>query len=194
MSVRLTQTQDAAVAALRQYIDAFNQGDPEAMAACFAVQGTIGDGMPPHLRQGSTAARDWYGDVLIEGEHSGASDYHMTLGPPLHADVTGDAVYLVSPATMTFKLQGKQVTQLGALFTTALRRVAEDWRIADLGVGKGPVSDVGREVVLPPSAAVANVGSSADRQPRRERRLCGAVLATTASTQSGLSAPLAVSG
>jgi hypothetical protein len=130
MSVRLTRTEDAALAALRQYIDAFNQGDPEAMAACFAVPGTI-------FWRGPTAARDWYGDVLVEGEHSGASDYRMTLGPPLHADITGDAVYLVSPATITFRLKGKQVTQSGAIFTTALRKVADDWRIGTWAWAKG---------------------------------------------------------
>jgi hypothetical protein len=34
------------------------------------------------------------------------------------------------PATMTFKAHGQQITQTGATFTTALRRVAGDWRIA----------------------------------------------------------------
>ena len=93
--------------------------------------------MAPHLWHGPTAAQDWYRDVLVEGEHAGASDYHVTIGPPLHADVTGDAAYVVSPATMTFKLKGKQVTQSGAIFTTALRKVAEDWRIAAWAWAKG---------------------------------------------------------
>ena len=138
MSVQLTQVEDAAVAAVRRYIDAFNVGDAEAMAACFAVPGTILDGMAPHVWHGPTAAQDWYRDVLVEGEHAGASDYRVTIGPPLHADVTGDAAYVVSPATMSFKVQGKQVTQSGAMFTTALRKVAEDWRIAAWAWTKGP--------------------------------------------------------
>ena len=133
----MSQVEDAAIAAVRRYIDAFNVGDADAMAACFAVPGTILDGMAPHLWHGPTAAKDWYRDVLVEGEHAGASDYRVTLGPPVHADVTGDDAYVVSPATMTFQLQGKQVTQSGALFTTALRRVAEDWRIAAWAWAKG---------------------------------------------------------
>jgi ketosteroid isomerase-like protein len=137
MSVQLTQAEDAAVVTVRRYIDAFNIGDAEAMAACFAVPGTILDGMAPHLWYGPTAAKDWYQDVLAEGEHAGASDYQVTIGTPLHADVTGDAAYVVSPATMTFKLKGKQVTQSGAIFTTALRKVAEDWRIAAWAWAKG---------------------------------------------------------
>ena len=46
MSVQPTH-QDAAVAAVRRYIEAFNVGDAKAMAACFVAQGTILDGMAP---------------------------------------------------------------------------------------------------------------------------------------------------
>ena len=45
-------------------------------------------------------------------------------------NVTGDSAYVVVPASMTFKVQGKQVTQTGAIFTVALRKLAEGWRIA----------------------------------------------------------------
>jgi ketosteroid isomerase-like protein len=82
-------------------------------------------------------AKDWYQDVLTEGEHAGAGDYRVTLGAALHADVTGDAAYVVSPATMNFKLKGKPVTQAGATFTTALRKVAGEWRIAAWAWAKG---------------------------------------------------------
>ena len=93
--------------------------------------------MAPHLWQGPTAAKDWYRDVLSEGEHLGASGYRVTLGDPLHADVRGGAAYVVSPATMTFDFNGKQVTQSGAIFTTALQKAAEDWRIAAWAWAKG---------------------------------------------------------
>jgi hypothetical protein len=46
----------------------------------------------------------------------------VTLDKPLHANVTGDGAYVVSPAP-TFKVNGKQVTQTGATFTTALRKL-----------------------------------------------------------------------
>jgi hypothetical protein len=68
--------------------------------------------------------------VLIEGKQHGASDYFVTVGEPLHNNVTGDSAYVVVPATMTFKVGGKQVTQSGAFFTVALRKLAEGWRIA----------------------------------------------------------------
>ena len=113
------------MATVRNYIDAFNRGDAKAMAAAFAPRSSILDGMAPHLWVGPTANQDWYRDVLAEGEQHGASGYHVALDEPRHANVTGDAAYVVVPATMTFNLQGKQVTQTGAVFTVALRKLAE---------------------------------------------------------------------
>src|SRR6476646_3676349 len=118
------------VAAVRQYLDGFNIGDAKVMSASFADTGSILDRMAPHLWQGPRAAQDWYRDVLIEGKQHGASDYFVTLGEPLHNNVTGDSAYVVFPAIMTFKAGGKQVTQSGAFFTVALRKLAEGWRIA----------------------------------------------------------------
>jgi ketosteroid isomerase-like protein len=123
--------------AIQQYIGAFNNGDVKAMAAMCDDPMAILDGMAPHVWHGPQATQDWYKDVLIEGEHLGAKDYKVDLGTPLHANVTGDAAYLVLPATMTFKLQGKQVTQSGAHFTVALRRLGAQWRLTSWAWAKG---------------------------------------------------------
>ena len=128
------------IATVRQYLDAFNKGDAKAMAASFAETGSILDGMAPHVWQGPTAAQDWYRDVLIEGKQHGASDYSVMVGEPLHNNVTGDSAYIVLPATMTFKLGDKQIKQSGAIFTVALRKVAEGWRIAAWAWAKGTAS------------------------------------------------------
>lgn len=125
------------LAAVRQYIDYFNKGDAEGMGEVFSVTGSILDGMPAHLWLGPTAARDWYRDVLIEGEQHGASDYFVTVGDPLHNNITGDNAYVVVPATMTFRVQGQQVTQIGAMFTVALRKLDEGWRIDAWAWAKG---------------------------------------------------------
>ncbi len=125
------------MAAVRKYIDAFNKGDTAGMAAMFAIPGSILDGMAPHVWQGPTAAQDWYRDVLIEGKQHGASEYFVTLGEPLHDDVTGDNAYVVVPATMTFKVRGKQITQTGAVYTVALRKLANGWRIVAWAWAKG---------------------------------------------------------
>ena len=85
------------IAAVHQYIDAFNNGDAKGMVATFAEPGVILDGMAPHLWQGQTATRDWYRDVLIEGKQHGASEYFVTVGEPLHNNVTGESAYVVVP-------------------------------------------------------------------------------------------------
>jgi hypothetical protein len=134
------QLDDGPIAAVQRYIDAFNNGEVEAMAACFAAQGTILDGTPPHVWHGDSAPKAWYRDVLTEGQHLGAGGYHVTLGAPSHADVSGDAAYLVFPATMTFNLRGTRITQTGALFTTALCKQTDGWRIAAWAWAKGRAS------------------------------------------------------
>jgi ketosteroid isomerase-like protein len=128
---------DDPMAAVRKYVDAFNRGDAAVMATTFAVPGSILDGMAPHIWQGPTATQDWYRDVLVEGKEHSASDYFITLGEPLHNNVTGGSAYVVVPATMTFKVRGEQVKQSGAVFTVALRKLAEGWRIAAWAWAKG---------------------------------------------------------
>jgi len=108
--------------AVRQYVDAFNNGDPKAMAAACDDPMQILDGMSPHVWQGSTAAEDWWRDVLAEGEHVGASGYHINLGEPRHVDLTDEYGYVVVPATMTFNLRGTPVTQTGSLLRRRFAR------------------------------------------------------------------------
>ncbi|WKG01932.1 nuclear transport factor 2 family protein [Mycolicibacterium sp. HK-90] len=122
---------------IRRYVDAFNNGDAEAMAAVCADPMQILDGMSPHVWQGPTATQDWWRDVLAEGEHLGASGYHLTLGEPRHVEVNGDHGYVVVPTMMTFDLKGQKVTQTGAIFTVALRRVAGEWRLTAWAWAKG---------------------------------------------------------
>jgi hypothetical protein len=122
---------------VRHYIDAFNKGDAKVMGETFAVPGSILDGMAPHAWHGPTATQDWYRDVLTESKQHGASDYFVNVGEPLHNNVTDDSAYIVVPATMTFKLGDKQVTQSGAFFTVALRKIGEGWRIAAWAWTKG---------------------------------------------------------
>jgi ketosteroid isomerase-like protein len=125
------------MAAVRQYVDAFNKGDVEAMAANCAMPTSVLDGLAPHVWQGPTACRDWYRDVLAAGEKEGATGYFVSLGEPRHVDVTGDRAYVVVPATMMFKVRGKQVTQSGSTFTVALQKLAEGWRITAWAWTKG---------------------------------------------------------
>jgi hypothetical protein len=125
------------VAAVRYYIESFNKEDPKAMAAMCAVPMSILDGMATHVWHGPTACEDWYRDAMTEGEHFGVTDYFVTLGEPKHNNITGESAYVVFPTTMTFKLQGKKITQSGAFFTVALRKLGEGWRIVSWAWTKG---------------------------------------------------------
>jgi len=124
-------------ATVRQYIESFNRGDPKGMAMMCAAPMSILDGMAPHVWHGATACEDWYRDAMLEGEHLSATDYSVTLGEPKHNNITGDSAYVVLPTTMSFKLHGKGITQTGAYFTVALRKVDDAWRIVSWAWTKG---------------------------------------------------------
>jgi len=132
-------TSNDPMAAVHQYVNAFNSGDAKAMAAACADPMQILDGMSPHVWQGSTAADDWYRDALTEGEHLGVTDYRIGLGEPQHVDVTGDYAYVVVPATFDYNVQGKPVNQTGAVFTVALRKVGPEWRLTAWAWSKGTI-------------------------------------------------------
>jgi ketosteroid isomerase-like protein len=125
------------MSAVRHYVEAFNEGDAKAMEAACADPMQILDGMSPHVWEGPSAAEDWWRDVLTEGEHLGASGYRITLGEPRHVDVTGEFGYVVVPASMTFDLRGRQVTQTGSIFAVALRKVVDEWRLTAWAWAKG---------------------------------------------------------
>lgn len=125
------------MAAVRQFVDAFNKGDTKTMAATCDKPMSILDGMWPHVWYGATACENWYQDVLIEGERVGAFGYRVALGDPWHVNIKGDHAYVVIPASMTFKLRGQDVNQSGSLFTLSLRKVDREWRIAAWAWAKG---------------------------------------------------------
>lgn len=139
------------VSAVQHYIGAFNRGDVSAMAAICATPMSILDGMAPHVWHGDAATESWYKDVLAEGQQLGANGYHVAIGKPLQAKVTGDAAYVVVPATMTFQLKGKQITQAGAVFTVALRKLPVGWRLTSWAWAKGTYRH-GFEASLVPSS------------------------------------------
>ena len=124
-------------ATVQRYVEAFNNADEDAMAACFANPGVILDGMAPHVWLGPSATREWFREALAESEHLGVSDFAMTVGAPLHDNVRSDAAYYVAPAALSFKVKGRPVTQSGAAFTVALRKVDEQWLITAWSWTKG---------------------------------------------------------
>lgn len=124
------------MATVQRYIAGFNNGDADAMAACWSEPSSILDGMAPHVWIGPTAPRDWYRDVLVEGERHGASGYKLTFGDVQRNDLNGDNAYLVISATLTFELKGQPMSTPG-LFTVVLHKIADKWLIRSWAWAKG---------------------------------------------------------
>jgi hypothetical protein len=96
---------------VRAYVDAFNNGDVDAMAAVCADPMQILDGLAPHVWQGPTAAQDWYADALVEAEHLGVTGLFIGTGEPKHVDVAGDFGYVALRVTFEYNLPSKHVNQ-----------------------------------------------------------------------------------
>jgi len=112
---------------VREFVDSFNRG--EMKTAC-ANQSTIIDEFPPYLWQGATACADWSNDFDVFREKNGIVDPKITLGLGQYIDVAGDRAYVVVQAHLTFKQNGKRVSERDPLLTLSLQKVADTWRIA----------------------------------------------------------------
>jgi len=118
------------IATVKQYVDYLNQGDAAKAAALCGPQSAIIDEFPPHLWQGATACSDWWNALVAYDKSNGVTNEHVTPGTRWNVTVTGDAAYVVVPATYQYKRNGKPVTESGAVWTLVLQRLAGGWRVA----------------------------------------------------------------
>jgi hypothetical protein len=120
---------DAGVTAtVRQFVDGFNTGDPKRAVPACADRAMIIDDFPPHRWEGSACA-DWARDVAAANKSAGITGGIVTLGKPWHVTISRNLAYVVVPATYTYKLHGKPVTESGSVFTLVLKKSAAGWRI-----------------------------------------------------------------
>lgn len=117
------------LAVVRQFVDAFNRGDVNAMSATCANETAIIDEFPPHEWHGAGACARWAADFGNDAKEHGITDPLVTLGKPAHVDITGDHAYVVGPANYTYKAKGTPVKEVGSTLTLALHREATGWRI-----------------------------------------------------------------
>ena len=117
------------MAIVRQFVDAFNKGDVNAMSAACANEGAIIDEFPPHEWHGADACAKWAHDFDTDAKAHGITDPVVTLGKPTHVDITGDQAYVVEPADYAYKANGKAVKEVGSIITLTLHRQATGWRI-----------------------------------------------------------------
>jgi ketosteroid isomerase-like protein len=130
------------LAVIHQYVDGFNTGDAKSgMAAC-ADQTLIIDDFPPHVWDGAGACAKWANDFDALAKKTQFTDGVLTLGKARHLDVTGDRAYVVLPASLTYKLEGKPMQTTGSLWTFALQKTAAGWRITAWAWAAGKDSPV----------------------------------------------------
>ena len=125
------------MAPVRQFVDAFNKGDTKATLGSCAQQVSIIDEFPPHLWHGAGACSKWFSDYDVDAKKNGISDGSVTLGMPLHVDVSGTHAYVIVPAEYAYKLKGKPVQETGSLITVVLQKGARGWHITGWAWAKG---------------------------------------------------------
>jgi hypothetical protein len=117
------------MAAVHQFVDAFNKGDTKTAAAACADQTSIIDEFPPHEWHGAGGCAKWTQDYDADAKRNGITDGVVTLSTPKHIDITPDRAYVVVPADYVYKQKAKPVKETGSILTVALKKGASGWRI-----------------------------------------------------------------
>lgn len=128
-SVAAAAENGAVMATVHQFIDGLNKGDMKAALSACAAPASVIDEFPPHEWQGPTACADWARDYAADSKRQGVTGGVVTLGTPWHVDVSDDRAYVVVPANYSYKQHGKSAAESGSIFTVALRKTAQGWRI-----------------------------------------------------------------
>lgn len=112
-----------------QFVAAFNKGDLKTALSDCAAQSSIIDEFPPYSWQGATGCADWSNDFDAYIKKNGMTGPKLTLGRLMHVDVSGDRAYVVIPAYFTFKQNRRRFNEGRSIWTVALQKVADSWRI-----------------------------------------------------------------
>lgn len=119
----------AVMAAVHQFVDAFNQGDTTTAIAACAKKTSIIDEFPPYEWHGDDGCSEWMRDYDADARKNGVTDGVVTLGAARHVNVTADRAYVVILADYGYKIKGKPVKETGSLLTVALHKGTKGWRI-----------------------------------------------------------------
>ena len=117
------------MATVHKFVDSFNNGDVKAAAATCADQASIIDEFPPYEWHGAGACAQWMDDYNADAKKNGIADGIVTLGAPLHVDITTDRAYVVVLANYKFKKNGKSVQETSSMLTIALQKSEAGWRM-----------------------------------------------------------------
>jgi ketosteroid isomerase-like protein len=117
------------MAAVSQFVDGFNKGDMKMLTSACADEVSIIDEFPPYEWHGPGACAKWSSDYEADAKKNSITDGHVTLITPSHIDVVGDRAYVVAAADYAYKEKGKALKEVGSIFTVALQKGTDGWRI-----------------------------------------------------------------
>lgn len=134
---RAAVAQAGPMVTVRHFLDAFNKGDVKAAGAACADDAVIIDEFPPYEWKSGNGCSVWMDAYAADATENKITDPIVSLGKPLHEDVTVDHAYIVLPAVYKFKKDGKPVAENASYLTIALRKGAKGWLISGWAWTKG---------------------------------------------------------
>ncbi|MBA2685692.1 MAG: nuclear transport factor 2 family protein [Gemmatimonadaceae bacterium] len=126
---RVAAQQADVMAAVNRFGEAFNKGDTKAVNAACASDAIIIDEFPPYTWHGPATCGKWMDAYAAEATKNKITDGQVTLGKPLHVDVTADRAYVVLPSRYVYKKAGKPVAENESFITISLQKTAGAWTI-----------------------------------------------------------------
>jgi ketosteroid isomerase-like protein len=141
MTVLMTATlaaseKDDVMAAVNNFVTAFNKSDSKAAIAACADDMAIIDEFPPYEWHGAGTCSKWLADYDADTKKNGMTEGVVTIGKPRHLDVAGDRAYVVVPAIFSFKEHGKPVKEKNATWTLTLQKTDGGWKFTGWAWGK----------------------------------------------------------
>ncbi|MBB6306368.1 nuclear transport factor 2 family protein [Xanthobacter tagetidis] len=137
IAARAAQPDDAdVIKVVNEYLADMNQGAADTFVRLCSPQTIIIDDFPPHTWQGPTACMDWLTAFAAYDAKAGITPRAVTIGKPWRVSVNGENAYVVVPATYTYTKGKKKVTEANSVWTLALRKGPDGWRIAGWAWGQ----------------------------------------------------------
>lgn len=115
---------------LRQWITALNKGDSKAALALCDEQAAIIDSVPPYEWHGADACSKWYSTVKAADSADNFGHVKVGIGKARHIELKGDRAYVVVPASLKYKQNGKPGHEAGSVWTLVFQKGNAGWRIA----------------------------------------------------------------
>lgn len=120
---------DAVVKVLQKFVADGTIGDMKAVLAACTSDAAIIDEYPPYVWSGPGAREKWAQDFGAHAARNEISDGLVKLGAPVHVEVTGDRAYAVMRADYSFKMKGREIKEVDAIWTVTLQKIDAAWRI-----------------------------------------------------------------